>query len=274
MLKVTPSKNISDISPGSFTQFQEYRTWRPNGSQDWLLIYTFRGMGECAIGGRKKHLQPGDLLLFEPNIPQEYGTAPSAGKWSLHWSHFQARDHWQRWFSEYPTAAPGIRFLHLPEGEIRLNFEKAFREVLEYFQSTLSLRKAFCLNSLEKALLWVRTLLSDDPWPQLDSRIRKSMTSMEQAISAPLSLGALAGNCNLSVSRFSHLFREETGITPHQFQENLRLTRARQLLETTSLRIGEIAREVGYEDPFYFSNRFKKRFKSSPSALRKGKLSK
>jgi transcriptional regulator GlxA family with amidase domain len=47
-----------------------------------------------------------------------------------------------------------------------------------------------------------------------------------------------------------------------------RLNRARQLLGWTSLSIKEIAAEVGYHDPFYFSARFRKHLGKSPRAFR------
>lgn len=268
MPRETPAETVADISPGSFTQYEQYYTWRPAGSQDWLVIYTVDGMGEIAFENNKHQLKPGDLLLYEPDAYQDYRTDSKAGFWSLHWAHFQARDHWQRWLTEFPRLSSGIRHLHVPQGEIRDHIEECFQEIFDHYQSTLSYRRLFAMNALEKAWLWVRTLISDDPWPQLDPRIRKAMGLMEQALQKPPSLSELARSCNLSTSRFSHLFRDETGNTPHQYQENLRLAKARQLLETTSLRINEIAREVGYEDPFYFSNRFRNRFGDSPSGIR------
>ncbi|MBQ8932249.1 MAG: helix-turn-helix domain-containing protein [Ruminiclostridium sp.] len=49
----------------------------------------------------------------------------------------------------------------------------------------------------------------------------------------------------------------------------IRLTEAARLLRSTLLPINEIARRVGYEDSLYFSKRFSRRYKTSPSAFRK-----
>ena len=64
-------------------------------------------------------------------------------------------------------------------------------------------------------------------------------------LAEPVSLEALAGHVNLSASRFSHLFREQAGVTPQQFLETQRLSRAKQLLELTPHAIKQIAHEVG-----------------------------
>lgn len=48
-----------------------------------------------------------------------------------------------------------------------------------------------------------------------------------------------------------------TGVGVLCYQTRLRMARARELLDTTDLPIGEIARRLGYADPFYFSHRFR-----------------
>ena len=74
---------------------------------------------------------------------------------------------------------------------------------------------------------------------------------------------------NLSPSRLAHLFRSQTGQTPQQFVERERITRARQLLLLTSRTVAQIAGEVGYENPFYFTLRFKKHTGFSPTEWRR-----
>jgi AraC-like DNA-binding protein len=51
-----------------------------------------------------------------------------------------------------------------------------------------------------------------------------------------------------------------------------RINRARQLLELTAMSIKEIAAEVGYENPFYFSLRFKKQTGTSPRDYRQKQI--
>jgi len=55
------------------------------------------------------------------------------------------------------------------------------------------------------------------------------------------------------------------GTTPQRFAERLRLDHARHLLERTNLSVSEVAAEVGFDDPFYFSRRFKRAFGKAPS---------
>ncbi len=60
-----------------------------------------------------------------------------------------------------------------------------------------------------------------------------------------------------------------TGQTPSQFIRSIRLQKAKELLKDTEMSIAEIAYEVGYSDPNYFSRTFQSEFKSSPRDFRK-----
>lgn len=65
------------------------------------------------------------------------------------------------------------------------------------------------------------------------------------------------------------LFSAETGQRPHEYLENMRLGRSRQLLSATNDMISEVAYKVGYSDPIYFARRFKAKYGVSPSDYRK-----
>jgi len=86
-----------------------------------------------------------------------------------------------------------------------------------------------------------------------------------------LSLEEIARHCHLSPSYFSHLFREYTGQTLTAYIKRVRVEKAQQLLLTTDLSVGEIAREVGYQDPNYFSRVFKSVVGKTPYEYRTGK---
>lgn len=62
----------------------------------------------------------------------------------------------------------------------------------------------------------------------------------------------------------SRLFKDETGIKFVVYLNNLRLKHALRLLETTNLKVYEIAEQVGYSNLSYFSTVFKKNFGQNP----------
>ena len=64
-------------------------------------------------------------------------------------------------------------------------------------------------------------------------------------------------------------FKALSGKTVGQFFRSLRLHKARTLLLTTSFHISEVAYEVGFKDPAYFTRVFKEEFGAKPSDIRK-----
>lgn len=83
------------------------------------------------------------------------------------------------------------------------------------------------------------------------------------------SLQEICDELYLSVSQFSALFKTGTGMTFVEYLTTIRVRQAKHLLKTTDLKSFEIAEEVGYEDPRYFSVIFKKHTGSTPQEFRK-----
>jgi two-component system response regulator YesN len=82
------------------------------------------------------------------------------------------------------------------------------------------------------------------------------------------SLKALADEIALSPGYLSSHFKEVFGITFHDYLISERLERAKILVLSSGMKNYEIAEQVGFEDPNYFSTAFKKRFGMSPSKFK------
>lgn len=62
----------------------------------------------------------------------------------------------------------------------------------------------------------------------------------------------------LSPDYLSRIFRQETGISFHHYLNNVRVTKAKELIRTTNLRLTDISQMVGYDDQSYFTKVFKR----------------
>jgi AraC family transcriptional regulator of arabinose operon len=124
------------------------------------------------------------------------------------------------------------------------------------------------MNALEETLIWLFRLARTAQRAGIDARIQKAVHYLAAHPGESFCLARLAALCALSPSRFSHLFSKELGITPQRFSERLRLECAHHLLVQTNLSISDIAADVGFEDPLYFSRRFRYAFGHAPTAAR------
>lgn len=94
--------------------------------------------------------------------------------------------------------------------------------------------------------------------------VRNAIRYMEEHYPESLALGDVAGYVSLSSEYLSRLFKEETGVKFVVYLNNIRLKHALRLLETTSLKVYEVAEQVGYSNLSYFSTVFKKNFGQNP----------
>lgn len=264
---VAPIPTVAPILTGHYQEGPEYASWRPHGTRDWLLIYTVGGRGRFeTVGQGERRANPGDLVLLRPGTLHDYGTARGAALWDILWTHFLPRPHWQDWLAAWPDTAPGLVHLSLG-GTERPEVERSLHAMHRHAASGGPRRDDFAMNALEAALLWCDRALF--PYGaasagRRDERILRAQAYLQAHLADPVSLAELAQTVGLSVSRLAHLFREQTGQTPQQFVETERMARARQMLERTTRPIAAIALEVGFENPFYFSLRFKRHTGLSP----------
>ena len=86
-----------------------------------------------------------------------------------------------------------------------------------------------------------------------------------------LNLNGIYAHLGISTSHLSSIFKEETGETFMEFLIRIRMEKAKELLEHTSLKNYEIAERVGFADPHYFGISFKKMTGKTPTEYAKGK---
>ena len=84
-----------------------------------------------------------------------------------------------------------------------------------------------------------------------------------------ISLKELADALSMSVSHFCRLFKQSTGLAPHQFVIACRVERARTLLLKQEQTIAQVAQTVGFTDQSHLNRHFKHHMGISPGILRK-----
>jgi AraC-like DNA-binding protein len=88
-------------------------------------------------------------------------------------------------------------------------------------------------------------------------------------LSEPLSLADMAKRARLSPSRFSALFKQKFGISPHRYLFDMRIQRARELMVKSAYSLEEIAVLCGFSDAAHFSKAFKGRNGLTPGEYRR-----
>lgn len=101
--------------------------------------------------------------------------------------------------------------------------------------------------------------------PQLAAVIRL----MEERITQPLPIAALARRVGLSPRALEHKFRDHLSMTPQGYYLDLRLDAARRMVQQSALQISAIADTCGFGSGSAFARAFRARFGESPGTARK-----
>ena len=263
----TPAPPAGPLVTGHFLKGPRYATYREHGTHDWLLVYTASGRGRFGHAGGEFVTTPGDMVAVKPGVLHDYGTASQERQWELFWAHFIPRPTWLEWL-KWPEAAPGLLHLPLAGDDSRYRVVRRFRELVRLNAGPSRLREPLALNALEEIVLRCEQANPRGAAAGMDGRIARSLGFICDQFAAPLTVPKIAAHCGLSPSRFAPLFRLQPGQPPQRYLELQRLNRARQLLEFTQEPVSAIARQVGFENPFYFTLRFRRHSGASPRAWR------
>ena len=265
----TPRPIYTDLVTGHYRQFHPYHAYRERGTEDWLIILTLGGAGVFRdAGGDETTVLPGEITLLQPRTRHDYGVAPDADAWDLIWIHFHPRPFWHEWMV-WPEVSPGFMRLRLENEATREKITTRFEECHGLATGSLLHREQFAINALEELLLWCSTQVPNAASKEPDARILKARTYIQEHLREKLTVQMIAAKAKMSASRLTQLFRQETGMTPISFLEFQRLARAKQLLARTTLPVGMIADEVGFDNAFYFTLRFKRHTGLAPTEFRK-----
>ncbi|MEZ5878610.1 MAG: GlxA family transcriptional regulator [Tepidamorphaceae bacterium] len=102
--------------------------------------------------------------------------------------------------------------------------------------------------------------------------VRTVIQAMQDHIADPLSLSKLANMAGVGERHLVRLFSEKLGQTPMSFYRDMRLDKARALVDRSTLNLTEIALACGFSNSAHFSQAYSTRFGHAPSHQRKTKV--
>jgi len=105
--------------------------------------------------------------------------------------------------------------------------------------------------------------------PQQPAVLRRSLEFIGRSLARPIGLADIAAAGGMSLRQCNRVFVRHLGRAPMKFLINQRMAIARGMLLDGAMPVKQVAQRVGYDDPLYFSDQFKKRFGAGPREFRK-----
>lgn len=233
---------------------------------DHLLIYCLGGTADLQVEGRPHRIGRGDLVLLPRDCVHRY-QADEDDPWSIFWVHFEGAlsDSFIENFGysfEQPTLPLGVQ-----------------PRVVEDFETLLAVRQSgfsqkvyiHVANHLRRLLTYIAVQIAKARHGHQPLNLDEIHGQMLHHLHGQLDLDQLATHVNLSRFYFAKRYKELTGCSPIQRFIRFKMEHAAYLLDTTRKPIAGVARELGYEDAYYFSRLFKKVIGLSPRDYRRVK---
>ena len=240
---------------------REYMLVREKGRLDFHILYISDGVCYAEHSGKEYFLTSGGFILYFPNEPQKYRFPKDCNTFTC-WLHFAG------------TAIMEIfADLNLKSGVYTMQKNKTvstiFNKIITFYSlgnTKYELQANACLLNLISVLSLNETEKYSTAYPDF---IIDAVKYIHLHWQKTVSISDLAEISGLSKSRFTHIFKEYTGVSPLLYITNVKIEKAKEFLLNTDMSITDVSETVGYDDAFYFSRVFKKYTGKSPRNYRK-----
>lgn len=217
----------------------------------WEFVYFVRGSGKIDVPSATLSPQPYHLVVYPPGLPHAETSNPDDPEETIFMT------------VEVPGDPPAGAHLLLPDtkGELGWICNKLLEE-----------HRAFGKTPLAQAYVAAFLHLVDRLWgkgvPVRHDSIDTVVQHINTNYASDITLEALADIACVSKTHLAHLFRTRLGTSPLRFLHQVRVDTAKRLLGTSIIPVHEVAAQVGFADPLYFSRAFKRATGLSPKAYR------
>jgi AraC-like DNA-binding protein len=232
--------------------------FHPHAHEEFFIALTEGGLATPTYRGDTHVIGPGDLIVLNPEEAHA-GGPPADGSWTYR-ALYPRPDLMRQIMAEFPGDRPTM-----PEfgGDVVRDREVAarlrrFHRLSEPPGSSGLEREAQLAEAL---VLLVGRHAAPPRAPRPPGRepraVRLSRAYLEEHAEEHVTLGALARFAGLSPFHLCRVFREAVGMTPHAYQTQVRVRRAKSLLRA-GLPIALVAAEAGFYDQAHLTRHFKR----------------
>jgi len=258
---------LTDI--GYYPQARFHYRERLKGSSQFILIYCVKGKGEIQLKETMYSIAANQFFIIPENVPHAY-RSDEQYPWSIYWLHFTGK-----------KSTSYLRFSGRIINIEQSNSSRTIERIDLFSEIFKNLDRGFGLETMEYINLCLPYLLAS--FTHLNQfrliketgdkdLVAQSISFMIENLNRKLKLETIAAETNLSASHFSRLFVGRTGHSPIDYFIQLKIQRACRLLDNQNWSIAEVAREMGFDDQFYFSRIFHKIMGMSPVGYRKREI--
>lgn len=258
-------KHLHICSIGYYPKAKDHYTYRKKGLGENFLFYCVDGHGWYKIGDQRYEVGPNEFFILPQHKEHAYGSSQEH-PWSIYWIHFGGES--LKELNEIQAVQKHFKPFYIRNNGDLLSLFSRIYKTLELGYSIDNLLFAnMCLSHFLTLFIYNSRHYEAAATDKLDC-VDSAILFMQEHINDNLSLNELSSQYNYSVSRFSNLFKQKTGYAPIDYFVQMKMQKACQQLDFTTRSVKDIAFSMGFDDPYYFSKRFRTIIGMSPKKYR------
>ncbi len=231
----------------------------------YAAVWITDGAGwlETSATTRRLHIRSGSLFWLFPRITHAY--APDTSGWTEQWVFFEGplAERFER--LGFLCAAQPVQYM---EGNRAI--ETIFTQIHADFAHGGPLTSVLSAALVHRLVLiaYQFSMESQAEHDPVVREIQHSRRMLDDHAFESCNIEELADACHMGYSTFRRHFKDIVGYAPKEYILRVRLRKAKELLAFTQESVTEIAKNVGFADPYYFSRVFHDKEGLSPSLFR------
>jgi len=258
-------RHLHIYSIGYYPKAKDHYTYRKKGLPENFLFYCVSGHGWYEINNQHYEVAPNEFFILPQNVQHSYGSS-AENPWSIYWIHFGGDSLPQ--LNKVQAVQKHFKPFYIKNnGDIIPLFSKIYKTLELGYSIDNLLFANMCLSQFLTLFIYNSRHYEAAASDKADC-VDSAILFMQEHIKDNISLNELSKQYNYSVSRFSNLFKQKTGYAPIDYFVQMKMQKACQQLDFTNRSVKDIAFSMGFDDPYYFSKRFKIIIGMSPKKYR------
>lgn len=269
------SENIICSRFGRVQQKNGWERKTPRKIKENIFVYMISGIASFFLKSSTYEVKQGNILIIPSETEYSAITQDSCEYFFFHFSGkiqecdstMVVYDIKNNFSFELPECKHDYIFFNLKTTE-KTVCDKIYESIILCCEYNLNLSriKKLLLDTEFTQIMLILGTASEQPLNSLPASVQRIILYIHKNLTQNISLADVCNAVSLSAPYTARLFKKNLNMTVTEYINAQKLYYACELIKNTNMNISEIADYLGYNDLFYFSRLFKKKFGKSPTA--------
>ncbi len=230
---------------------------------EFQIIYITSGAGTYVVEEKTYKIRPGSIMLIFPGVKHSYKPDLKTG-WTEYWIGFSG---------PYPENLYKTNVITPTKSHFELGLHDTILYIYnKIFDQIREQKPGFQIRCGADTISLLAEIISLSRNQDLKSGNEEVVENikfiLEENLYKNLDINSISEKMSMSKPQLNTIFKSYTGMSPYQYFLNIKINKAKEWLDLDTYPVKEIALNLSFSDPLYFTRLFTKKTGVSPSKWR------